>query len=641
VRKLILVLILLMLPGVSASTFVGWANLGESVSYGDNAIVVRDVGVDGEVLIALSTPSGVSYLSLKPGEEEKVGDVKVKVEKVFLGENPMVYLNVTFPPALINQSIKVGRYVIRVKDVTVDSFEVTVSNGTGEKVYKDSFEVGGYKVVITPRPEIFSGELKLLDNVTYGDYKITLSGLNMTVVNNKSSSILDVKFEGKDYWVEEGKYAYVGPFIVKYNGFRCEMKGNLCDPVISLAVLLRGVNVSIAYDPSKVFWLYEGKGFTVGPLIVKLEGLADGVSYIVISNNCGDELYSGTLRANPTVVDSIEYDGIKLGLLETDEDKNGKKGLFIAFYNESEKPRYLAYLNVTVKAPERVTLLSPFKVRVSVMNEGNSRVMGMLAKFNPGDGVKVIGRDSVYISSLDPGKSVELSFTLLPTKEGKVNVGKVTVEGPVPYPLACGGLSMLKFSSNSPVVEVEPLNIGVNISYPVSVSLGVPFEVNVTLSHNIEGNLTLNLPPGIGLLSEGRVSAGSVVLPARNASIKLVAVTPGNYTVPVTLASHGVKLYNSTISFEVQGENEAPAVAVTTITKVITKTEEKVSEKTITVSKNETITKTITMTKTMVKTSEITKTVVGKGRELLMFILGVILGIGIIILVAWIKARSS
>ncbi|CAB50390.1 CARDB domain-containing protein [Pyrococcus abyssi] len=640
-KGIALLVMILILPLVSASTYTGWLGIGEEISYGDYAIIPKDGNFDGEALLMVSTPSRTSYISLRPGDEKDVGNVKVKLVKMFLGKKPMFYLNVTLPPLLVNQSIVVGGYKVLVKDVKVDSYEVVVSNGTGGKSYTKPFQLNGYSFSITPRPKVFSGELKLLSNVTYGDYKLTLAGLNMTIVNNKSKSILNIEFEGKDYYIDEGDYGYVGPFIVKYNGFRCEMQGNLCDPIISLEVYLRALDISISYDPSKDFWVYEGKAFRVGDLVVKVKGIADGAAYIGIENNCGNELHSGVLRASQDVIGALEYDGLRLGLLETSQDNNGKKAHFIAFYTERKKPQYLAYLNVTVSAPREVTMLTPFTVNVSVKNEGTSEVLGMIAKFEPGNGFKVL-RDEVYIKSLAPGKSEVLKFTLVPLKPGNLTVGRLVVEGPVPYPLACGGLSLISFTSNSPIVNVKAINVTVGVSYLNVTRIGEPFEVNFVVDPPI-GNITMALPSGVGLLSEGSLHSGVVTVPASVKSIKLVVVSPGNYTIPLYLEAYGVKLYSSKISFEAVGSSQAVTVTKTkTETKTITLTNG--TARTLTVTETKTEVKTETQVKTLTKhsTTTVTKTIeVKSGKSnLLVFLFGVILGAGVIILLAWIKARS-
>ncbi|MDK2869877.1 MAG: hypothetical protein PWP39_1112 [Pyrococcus sp.] len=638
-RILILLIMTLIFPSASASLYTGWLSVGEKISYGTNTIEVRDIGMQGEVLLAITTEGGTSYISLKIGEEEKIGDVKVKVERAFMSKTPMVYLNVTLPPVLINQSVRIGKYVITVRDVSADSVEIVVSDGTSEKVYKNSFKLQEYEVTISPRPEVFSGELRIGDNVTYKNYILKVVGLNMTIVNNKPKSVLILEFSGKKYLVEEDKSSLVGPFIVKYNGFRCEMQNNLCNPIISLDVKLRGVEISIAYDPSKVFWVYEGKGFSVNSLMIVLEGVADNMAYVSIRNNCGDELQSGTLRANPLIIGTIEYDGLKLGLLETSSDNNGKKAKFIAFYSEEEKPKYLAFLNVTIEAPRNATVFVPFKVRVWVKNEGTSKVIGMILTLTGDKYIKVVGEDSTYIASLDPGKSAEFEFTMIPLSQGNISVGKAIIEGPVPYPLACGGLTLLSFSSNSPVVQVVPANFSLSLSYENAVRVGVPFDVNISVlaPRNFYGNVTLLLPSSMGLLSSGEILQGKVVIPARNGSIKLVAVTPGNYTIPVILNSYGVELYKEEIKIEVL--SEIGSSREITITK--TETEIRDSTKTVTQTIERTVSEVTTKSFTTTITETTTTIVEKESWGLIPFFIGFIVGVGVIILIGWMKARSS
>ncbi|AEC52101.1 hypothetical protein PNA2_1187 [Pyrococcus sp. NA2] len=634
-RILVLLLLTLMLPLASASTYIGWLGVGEKISYGDNTIEIEDIGVDGKVLLVLVTEGKMRYISLKPGEKAVVNNISVKVERVFLTNEPMAYLNITFPPILVNQSIVIGKYIMKVKDVTADSVKIAI-NG---KVYTapSSIKLDNYEISISPRPVIFSDWLKVGESFTYEDYVIKVVGSTTISVGNESRDALILKFgkkfATKKFIIPEGESALMGPFIVKVVRSICEIRNYACNLVAYLNIMLRGVNVSVLYDPSRIVWVYEGKGFVVGPMIVTLEGVTGNLGYVSIMNNCWDRLKSGTLRANPFVIQGIGYDGLMTGILEIGSDSKGKKAKFIVFYNEEkEKPRYLAFLNVTIEAPTTATLFVPFNVTVRIKNEGLSKVFGIILTFKSSEHVKLIGRNRVCIDSLDPGKSVEFKFTLVPLRRGNVNVGRAIVKAPIPYPLACGGLTLVTFYSNSPIVQIAPANFTILLDYNKTATVGIPFDVDISIFEPFYGNVTLKLPPSMGLLYHGELLQGNVVIPARNESLKLVAVTPGNYTIPVILSSNGIELSRENIKIKVVGKKCQASIVTITRTKNVG-------------NFTETVTQTIERTLSKVTTKTITKTttttVEKKSWSLVPFLIGFVAGVGIIMLIAWIMARSS
>ncbi|AFK22204.1 hypothetical protein [Pyrococcus sp. ST04] len=655
-KAMLLLVLLLMVPWVSASSYVGWVGLGDSITFGNYTLTIMDFDPSTRsVYLQLSTGEGTSYYSIPLGDTLTVKNASIKVERVFSGSVARFYINAMFPGVMVGGEVKVENLTLKVKSVEWDSFEVLATYEGEEKSIKESKAViGNYSVLIGSKPLIFNGELKIGDNVTYGDYLLHIDGLNMTVVNNETSSVLVVSYNGSKYEIGEGEVADIGVFLVKYNGFRCVMVNNLCDPRISLTVYLKALNIAISYNPATTFTVYEGKDHAIGDFIVRVNGISDNYVYLSILNSCGDVLYSQVLRANPVVIPSITYDGISIGVANVSEDSNGEKATFITFYNPEERPRYLALLNVTLM-PINVTELVPKEIQVRIKNIGNWKVYGMVAKFEPGDGIEVLGEDMKIIKELDAGKEVTLKFKIVPLKAGNTTLGRVVIEGPVPYPLACGGLKALKFYSNEPKVYVSPLNVSVSVGSPKEVVVGSPFDINFTIDapKGFAGILMLKLPPGVGVLSEGEVRSGTYILQVSNGThpVKLVAVTPGNYTVSLSLQAFGKEVYKSSLEIPVVKSNGG--VQVVTVTKtltigngtVITKTETVTKETTVTETKSEVKTTTKTSVRTQVLTRTVTQTVTVSERSfvgtLLTFLIGAGVGAGLIILIAWIQARRA
>ncbi|MFA4669825.1 hypothetical protein QDY65_04635 [Pyrococcus kukulkanii] len=646
-KALAVILMLTFLPQVLASSFIGWVSLGEGITFGNVTLGFIDVDMGGEVYVQEEFNGSISSYSISLGELYKFTHSNVTVLRVFLGEPPMLYVNATFPPIFVGEKVEVGNLTLKVDDVNVDSFEVLASYNGEEKTFKDTkFDFANYSITITPRPLLFRGEVKIGDNVTYGDLRLEIKGINMTLVDNKTSSVISVEYNGEEYKIEEGETKVVGKFIVKYIGFRCVMVNNMCDPRISIEVYLRALQINVSYDPSREFTVYEGKDHAIGPYMVRVKGIADGVAYISILNSCHDELKDGVVRASSQWISPMTYDGISIGLLNTSEDSGGKKATFITFYNPREKPRYLALLNVTVLPQENFTALVPGVVKIVVKNVGTSPVYNALLTFSPGEGFDVLGDNEAYIDKLDPGKEKIIELRVVPLRNGTISLGKAEVVAPIPYPLACGGLKVIGFTSNEPLVKVSPAGVNFVVTSPSEVLAGMPFDVNFTLKAptGFRGNLTLKLPEGIGLISQGEVIGGEVKVPVipGNSTIKLVAVTPGNYTLTGELEAFGEVIYGVKLNITVlKPSNEAS---------VITITETREVTKTISVGN---VTKTVVMTQTVTTTTQVTKqvsvtfTTTTTVKEVvtrwswLTFIIGIAIGAGIIILIAWIQAQRS
>ncbi|RLF88811.1 hypothetical protein DRN82_05605, partial [Thermococci archaeon] len=573
-RKVLAVLLMLtFLPQVLASSFVGWVSLGEGVKFGNATLGFIDVDMGGEVYVQEEFNGSISSYSIPFGGLCKFAHSNVTVLRVFFSEPPMLYVNMTFPPIFVGEKVEVGNLTLKVEDVDVDSFEVLASYNGEEKTFKDSkFDFANYSITITPRPLLFRGEVKVGDNVTYENLRLEIKGINMTLVNNKTSSVISVEYGGKEYKIEEGESEVIGKFIVKYIGFRCVMVNNMCDPRISIEVYLRALQINVSYDPSREFTVYEGKDYALGPYIVRVNGIADGVAYISILNSCHDELKDGVVRASSQWISPVTYDGISIGLLNTSEDSSGKKATFITFYNPREKPRYLALLNVTIIPQENFTALVPGVVNVIIKNVGTSPVYNALLTFSPGKDFKVLGGDEVYIDKLEPGKEKTLKFKVVALRNGTISLGKADVVAPIPYPLACGGLKVISFSSNEPLVSVSPVNVNFVVTSPREVPAGVPFEVNVSLEApaGFLGNLTLELPDGVGLISQGEVLGGEVKVPVAkgNSTLKLVAVTPGNYTLVGKLEAFGRPI--DEVKLKIRVLKSSGGVSVVTSTETVT-----------------------------------------------------------------------
>ncbi|AAL80453.1 hypothetical protein PFDSM3638_01600 [Pyrococcus furiosus DSM 3638] len=630
----------LFIPYVEGSSYTGWIEVGESINYGDYSIRIVDISVDGNILVEVSRGNEVTYTTLKIGGSSEVLGIKVKVEKIFLSGTNLTYINATFEPVLVGGRVKVGKFTLSLVNVTLDSIKVQVGNKTYTST---TFEHEGYKVSLKPHPKIFSGEVKIGDNITYSSYKLTIESLNMSIVNNKTVSVVTLRYDDKTYEVKEDESKSIGPFIVKYNGFRCEMVNNLCDPRISLEVYLRGAEVSISYTPFTKIEMYEKKDYKIGEFLVRPVGISGDTAYFSIMNNCGDEIFFGKSFVRDNIIQGITYDGLTIGIVGSESDSSGKKAIVLYTYNQEEKPRYLAYLNVTIIPPEKLIQYKPSALKIKVINEGNSRVIGAFLTFFPGDGIKISGDSAFYIEKLEPGKEVEYSIEIVPLVNGTVNLGNAVIRAPIPYPLACGGLDVIEFSSNSPNAFVESFTPMLSIDVPKTVELGKPFNVTISLNKNVAGNITLILPEGIGVLYNGRLVGKEVILPPKNTTLTLVSLNPGFHKIKALLTIDSKEISQAEATFETTArEGEENYVTITkTETSMITLTETLTETTTLT---QETITK--TETKSEVRTVATTVTLTetqppGMLPTIISWAVGVITGIMLILLIAWFNYRQQ
>ncbi|ASJ17472.1 hypothetical protein A3L04_10530 [Thermococcus chitonophagus] len=643
-KTIVILLMLMFLPQALASSFVGWIDIGERVTYGNVTLAFLDVDPGRSIYVAEEVNNSVMYYSLIPRSIYNLPMANISIYRVFLGDPVKLFVNGSFPPVFVGQEVRVGNLTIKVSDVTPTGFEVVASYGGESKVFKTStFTFANYTVTIIPRPLVFKGEVKIGDNITYENMKLEIESINMTLVNNQTNSVITVGYAGKSYRIEEGDTAIVGDFIVKYIGFRCIMVNNMCDPRIFIEVYLRALGISVSYDPSREFTVYEGHDYVISPYIFRVNGIADDMAYVSILNSCYDELESGVLNASKVWISPIIYDGLSVGLVEVSEDQDGEKGTFITFYNPKEKPGYLALLNITVIPPSSSTALVPTKVQVIVRNVGNRPIYGGIVEFIPGAGFRVLNEAVRYIPSLDPGKEKVFEFTVVPLTSGSLALGKVKGVAPIPYPLACGGLKFMEFSSNVPKLNVKPLAVNFAITAPREVPAGSPFDVKVSIKapQGFFGNLSLSLPNGMGLLSNGHVLGGNVVVPVGPGTsvVKLVAVTPGTYVLKGELIAYGKVLGRANFNVTVLTSSGQ----VSTVTKTVVKTRTVTISSSI-VTKKITTTKTVQITKTVPisKTSIVTETLTATSRfSLLSLGLGILIGAGIIILIAWIQAHRS
>ncbi|WP_456420845.1 hypothetical protein [Thermococcus sp.] len=642
-KRLVALLFILFLPLVGASTFTGYIDVPSTVGVGAYTVHVVDVSPeDGSLLLDINTPNWSGMKKLPLGGTLSLGGLNLTFEKVFIGQESLVFLSARFPYVLPGQNVTFGPYRVEVLSVSGDGVKLRVSYENESETFTSSFRFKNLVANVSGFLPVYSGYLKVNGSFSFAGKTVTFVGAK---VENTTGGFVETVFFSYDnttYALSVGNESIIGPFLVKV------------DDLIGLNytkvdVHFLGVSMNLTIVPNEVFSLAPGQTKTLGPYVFRYDYHIGNELKVSLLNPCQVVLASTSLIVS-NVSTLLYHNG--LTVIPISVDANGT-AQFASFINPNELPSPEKVANVLVSLRDgNARQYLPTNLTVEIKNTGNVALSNLTVNFVPGD-VKALSETEFFLKSLAPGEKKEFKLVVLPMKSGNVSAGRVTVTAMAPYELACGGYTLLKFSSNELTLNVKPTKVAysLRVSAPANASLYRPVNLTVVVRNTgdetLPTNLTLTVPPGVAMASLGNVfaSGSKVVIPLHitpgNESVfnfVLIPYTPGEksfkievVSVPGVVNETGLSLAVPSVGTE--KENQTLPTLRTT--------------KTITERINSTVTVTVTKTQTEIKTRTVTSTATSSvpytplKTKLIWLAIGVVLGAGIIIAIAWYQARSS
>ncbi|BAD84239.1 hypothetical membrane protein, conserved [Thermococcus kodakarensis KOD1] len=663
-KKVLLFLTLFFLVStsvpVSSLSAEAMVKLPGSVTVDGINLRFGDLSIDGKLMVDVYV-DGSHYrsLTLSPGENVSINDLKFKYEGAYIGSESFAVISLQYSYLLAGDKLVIGDYRFRVLSVDQKGFKINATYKGESKIFtQSSFKIGHLQVKVNSTPNVFDGILNPGENVTVGDHYVKLVKIWASKSGEKVVSGAVFEIDGNSYTLESGKSQTVGSFVVDLKsativGELGEEDCDNCKGYAEVSINLLAVSIDAETVPDAQIKLSPGQTASVGPYILRYDyPLGDAVKASLL-NNCGQKLAEGRLRLGE-ISYVLAYPGAIIGL-ESISDESAE---FIVFLDPSEFPDVTKTANLLMSLEVKDTKIKqyvPFDVVLRVKNTGSVALKNALITFEPSKGLKLVSDNTVSIDSIAPGKEAAFTFKVVPIQNGTVELGKAYATVLAPFELACGQCTILTFTSNTANVTVEPSTIKYNVSPtgPESVPVGTPFNLSITVENkgdvSIPANLSIRIPPGVGveLSKDMALKDGAVVVPLslgpgdkETLVLELVPSSPGNYSITALVETpYGeyspVKFFFTVISSK---------------TTVITKTEhvtETVSPVETSQGNKTTVTATITnvTTTTEYKTETTTSTVevpyTPLTTKLLWFGVGVAIGVGVIIGIAWYMSRSS
>lgn len=639
-RKLVALLFIMLLPLTGASTFSGYIGVPSTVGIGNYTVNIMDVSFeDGSLLLAVDSPNWSGIKKLPLGGTLYLGEMNLTFKRVFIGSNPLVLLSANFPYLLPGQNVTLGPYRIEIISVTQNGVEVKVSYGNESQTFKSSFRFKNLVANVSGFFPVYSGYLKLNESFSFAGKTVTFTGAR---VENTTGGFIETVFfsyNNETYPISVGNESRVGPFLVKVE----DLVGLNYTKV---DVHFLGVSMNLTIVPNEVFSLAPGQTRNVGPYVFRYDYYLGNKLKVSLLNPCQVVLTSTSLVVS-NVSTLLYHKGLTVIPLSIDANGTAQ---FADFINPEELPSLDKVANVLVSLTDgNARQYLPTTIRIQVENTGNVTLSNLTIKFVPGD-VKVLSGREFFLKSLKPGEKKTLELVVIPMKSGNVSAGRVTVTAMAPYELACGGYTLLKFSSNELTLHVRPTKVSysLNVSAPANVSLYRPINLTVLVKNTGEealpANLTLTVPDGVAMASSGSIfaSGSNVVIPLQLSpgneglvTFVLIPYTSGEKSFKVAVVSVPGIVNETSFSINVLGgESEGNKPPAQTVTVTETMTEKANSTVTVTVTKTQTQVRTVTKTTTSSVPYTPFKT------KIIWLVVGLIAGAGIIIAIAWYQARS-
>ncbi|WP_457742104.1 hypothetical protein [Thermococcus sp.] len=635
----VLLLLLITLPIVGASTFSGYLYVPSKLSFNNSTVTFEDISIANGSLL-LDVNSSMTVVNL--GGILKTSWLNLTYLRSFTGEKTLVYISSTFPYIFPGDKLTLGPYRIALLYVGEKGVEVKVSYRNESKTFKSSFKFHNLLFNISGYRTVYDGYLRLNESVSFAGYTITFTSAS---VENTSSGFVErvfFRFENETIGIPVGNETRIGPFDVKVE----ELIGLNYTKVL---VHFLGVSFNASIVPDKVFELSPNQTTPLGPYLLRYDYHLGSKVHISLLNPCQVPVASGNLLVS-NVSSSFYHGGITLIPLSLYPNGTVR---FAAFINQSAVPSIGKLANV--KAFLYITNATQYRVlegTIRIINDGSVALSNVTVVFEPSNGVRVLSSGSFFIKRLEPGKVAEFKVKLMPLESDNVTLGEVRVTAVAPYELACGGYTLLRFSSGEIVSHVKPTSLGYFLSTfaPSNVSLYRPFNLTVVVKSLSSGlfplNLTINVPRGVAVAIDGRVFAsGSTIVvplslgPNETSSVALTVVpyTGGKKVFAVRLSSIPGVVNETRVTVNVVSPTPERQPSSTPTSTVLTITERVNS--TVTVTKS--LTETRTTYRTVTSTTTTSVPYVPFKTKALWFGVGLILGVLVIVALAWFEARSS
>lgn len=633
---------------VAASSISGWILVPQKIQIGETVIELEDIStIDGSLFVKIQNETTSKEFLLPIGSNVSFNYVTLSLQKSVVGTKAYAYLQIEYPILFEGGSIRINQYNITLLSVTDKGVRVMVKYENSSKEFTtQTIEIENIKISLTPYPKIFSGYLKRGSSISFYGHNITLEDVKIENSTDGYKEVVIISIDGTQHEITVGEN-------LDTQIFHIETHSLIGVDYLSLDVYAKGAYIDMQVHPDFSEKVYEGKDAKMGPYLVRAEYIVGDSVYVSIRNNCGQVLSEGFIHSGD-FTSMKYYKGLGIVLDSTGTDSNGKYADIIGFLYPEEIPsiKNVSLLDVSLLAPQSNPIqYQPFTAKVIVKNIGDTTLNNVYIRYSPSKGIEVLSGGDYYIESLPPKASKEYTLVLRSNLSGEISLGKVVVTADVPYELACGGYTKVTFYSNSPFSNVTRARIKylINLDAPSEVQVGKPFEVRLSVQNagNVNVPVLINIPleKSFALVSSkylsysGESLSDSISLEPNETKeypLTLVAITPGKFNISAVITFQNRKVAETSQEIIVSVPLQGNYTQTITFTHTV-KNNESVHPETITVTQTitQTIPKTITMT--VNNTIEITPL----KSKVIWWIIGFVIGAGIMILIAWIKARSS
>ncbi|WP_297536003.1 hypothetical protein [Thermococcus sp.] len=637
--KAVLLLFLMTLPLVGASAFSGYLYVPSELGLNNSTVTFEDISIANGSLL-LDVNGSMEVVNLGGLAEESW--LNLTYLRAFTGEKTLVYIVSSLPYVFPGDNLTLGPYRLTVLSVGEKGVEVEVSYGNESRTFTSSFKFHNLVFNMSGYGTVYDGYLKLNGSVSFAGYTITFTSAS---VENASSGFIErvfFRFENETIGIPVGNETRVGPFDVKVE----ELVGLNYTKVL---VHFLGVSFNASIVPDRVFELSPNQTTPLGPYIFRYDYHLGSSVHVSLLNPCQVPVASGNIVVS-NVSSSFYHGGITVIPLSLYPNGTVR---FAAFINQSAVPSIGKLANVKVFL--RITNATQYRVvdgTVRVLNDGNVALSNVTVVFEPSKSVRVLSSRTFFIKRLEPGGEAEFKVELMPLESGNVTLGEVRVIAAAPYELACGGYTLLKFSSGEVVSHVRPTSLAYSLSAyaPGNVSLYRPFNLTVAVRSLSSGlfplNLTIGVPSGVAVAINGRVfaSGSTVVVPlsiepneTSTVTLTVVPYTSGEKVFDVRVSSIPGVVNETKVAVEVVPPTQEREPSPTFTSTVSTVTER--INSTLTVTKS--FTETHTSYRTVTSTTTTSVPYVPFKTKALWLGIGLVLGVLIIVALAWFEARSS
>jgi len=639
-RGLFLVLSLLLLCQFGAASLIGgWVETPWKVEISNYTIEVKDVSLlDGSVSVEYLDSTGNKHSHvLKIGQNLSLGPTFLKIHRTIVGENGHVYISLEYPYILEGETIKFGNYSLSLLSVGNESVKSKLVFGNESKEYDSTkIEYGPLRIELTPFPKIFSGYFKKGETFTFYSHSITFEKALVKNVSGKYKNVVQFLIDDVEYQMVVGE-------TLKTKAFVISTKELIGVEYVMVEIYLNGAYADVYLSPQVEMVLKEKESMQIGPYLITPEYIFPSKAYVSIRDLCRDILDGGFLTIGE-YSRALTYREIEIGLLSVNSTSESKSVKLVGFVRDPsifDRREVIPEVELFLTLPTKVLQFDEIPLKVTIKNNDRVDLKNIQVVYTPSTEVKPLGSTSLFIPKIESGKSYEVEFLVKIEEYGKISLGniKLIVETSSGFNCSRNGTIHLPPYPLTAYVEKAVIGYELNILTPDSVD-STPFEAIITVKNigNIGVPVQIRIPISeLAVLNADFFSFNTSYIESlvklspnqsRNFKIKIVPLKAGNITLSAYAIFNGeiiaktdrlIEVFqNTTCNREVIYVNKTVPVYVN---KTIEVPVEKVVEKTV----NNTIEVPYTPLKS----------------KLLFSSFGFVLGVGVIVLIAWIQARRG